>query len=513
MAARPHKHNRKKKTQENRTVLIASLVLAAVVAIWAVAFNASFAKVSGNIFTFLTTNFAWLYLLVVLGFVGFIVAIAFSRYGDIKLGPDDCTPDYSTASWFAMLFGCGMGVGLVFYGVAEPISHFVNPPSWAGVAPGSEEAAEFAMKVSFMHWGVEPWAVYSVIGLSLAYFMFRKNKQGLVSTILEPVLGEKIHGSWGKVIDVLAVFATLAGVVTSLGLGTLQINSGLNYLFKVPEKIGTQVIIIGIITLIVIWSAVSGIDKGIKLISDCNLYIAAGIMIVCVIVGPRLTMVNNFTTAIGQYINYFVTDSLRMRPYGDNTWMASWRIYYWAWFIAWGPFVGVFIARISRGRTIREFILGVVGAPSLASLVWFSIFGTMGLKLGLDETFSMKVLEGIAAKPEKGLFMVLSQYPIGGVLSVVALVLLCTFFITSANSGTFVLSMLTSNGAQNPPDSRKILWGVLQAVTAVGLLMAGGLKPLQTISIAAAFPFIFIMLLTCLSLVKALRRDVSTVKK
>ncbi len=497
------------KNQRNHTVLIWSLLLSAVVAGWAILFNKSFGNVSNAVFSFLTTDFAWLYLLIVLFFVVFVVAIAFSRFGKIKLGSDDSEPEYSTVSWFAMLFGCGMGVGLVFYGVAEPVSHFVNPPAGYGLKAGSDAAAQFAMKSAFMHWGIEPWAVYSVIGLALAYFMFRKNKQGVVSTTLDPLLGEGRHQGLRKVIDVLAVFATLAGVVTSLGLGTLQINSGLNYLFHVPDGLMTQIVIIVIITLIVIWSAVSGIDKGIKMISDANLYIALGIMAVAFIVGPKVEILNNFTNALGQYLNYFVTDSLHIDPYGQNSWIASWRVYYWAWFIAWGPFVGVFIARISKGRTIREFIMGVVLAPTLASLVWFSIFGSLGLNLGMKGKLTMAQMKAIAAKPETGLFVVLNQYPLGFIMSIVAIVLLCTFFITSANSGTFVLAMLTSNGDLNPPNKQKMLWGVLQAVTAVGLLMAGGLKPLQTISIAAAFPFIFIMAAICAALIRALKQDPS----
>jgi glycine betaine transporter len=258
---------------------------------------------------------------------------------------------------------------------------------------------------------------------------------------------------------------------------------------------------------VVVWSAVSGIDKGIKMISDANLYIAIGIMLLAFLVGPKVEMLNNLTNGMGQYIQNFIGDSLAINPHGDNSWLGSWRVYYWAWFIAWGPFDGVFIARISKGRTVREFILGVVLAPSLGSILWFSIFGSLGLKLGLDGTLSMDQLKQIAAQPETGLFVVLNQYPLGKVLSIVAIVLLCTFFITSANSGTFVLSMLTSDGNLNPPNNRKILWGILQAVTAVGLLMAGGLKPLQTISIAAAFPFIFIMIAICIAALKAMRQD------
>lgn len=494
--------------KKDNSVFILSIILAVVVAGWAVIFSQNFQAVSGAIFNFLTNDFGWLYLLVVVIFVFFLLGVAFSKYGNIKLGADDSKPDYSTVSWFAMLFGCGMGVGLVFYGVAEPVSHFVNPPTGSGIEAGTEAAANFAIRSSFMHWGFEPWACYAIVGLALAYFMFRRNKEGLLSTVLEPLIGEKnVNGKIGKLVDILATFATLAGVVTSLGLGTMQISSGLNYLFNIPEDMIVYIVIIVAITLIVVWSAMSGLGKGIKIISDANLYIAITFMIIAFVIGPKVPILNNFVNGMGEYLQNFIGDSLANNPFGDNSWFAGWRIYYWAWFIAWGPFVGVFIARISKGRTIREFIMGVMLAPALASFVWFAIFGSLGLNLGLSGTLSMEEMAEIAANPSVGLFVVFSKYPLGFLLSIVAIVLLCTFFITSANSGTFVLSMLTSNGNLNPPQKNKVIWGVLQAATAIGLLMAGGLKPLQTISIAAAFPFIFIMLMTAVSTIKALKND------
>ena len=493
-----------KETNVNNLVFRLSLLLTGGIALWAVAFNKSFTIVSDAIYNFLTKQFGWLYLAAMLFFVVFILLIAFSQWGKIRLGPDDSRPEYSTVSWFAMLFGAGMGVGLVFWGISEPVSHYIAP--MAGIAPASAEAADFAMKASFMHWGIHPWANYAIIGLALAYFQFRKGKPGLISSVLEPVIGTKRR--WlNHLVDILAVFATVAGVVTSLGLGVLQINSGLNYLFGIPTSLLIQIIIIAVISVIYIWSAVSGIEKGIKLISDANLYIAFALMAATILVGPKLDMVNSFTNALGGYLNNFIQDSLGLNTYGDNSWVENWRIFYWAWWIAWAPFVGIFIARISKGRTIREFIAGVVAAPTLGSLVWFAIFGTMGIKLGADGILSTEALQEVAATPEVGLFVVMQKYPFGMLLSLVALVLLCTFFITSANSGTFVLSMLTSDGALNPPNNKKVLWGIVQSVMAVGLLIAGGLKPLQIISIAAAFPFIFIMLFTCVSLVKALKDE------
>ncbi len=493
----------KKKT--GNVVFYVSLVLIAVMAVWSVAFNDSFTAVSNAAFTFLTTDFGWLYLLAMIVFLVFVVYVAFGRYGKIRLGPDDSKPEYSNMTWFGLLFGCGMGVGLVFWGVAEPLTHYLNPQ---GVESATPEAADFAMKSFFMHWGILPWANYAVIGLALAYFMFRKNKKGLVSSILEPLIGEKLAEGWlGKLVDILAVFATVAGVVTSLGLGTLQINAGFHHLFGIPTSLAVQIIIIIIVSVLYISSAVSGLEKGIKAISDTNLYVAIGLMAVCFLVGPKLEILNSFINGMGQYIGNFIPDALGIHSYGDNSWLGSWRLFYWAWFIAWSPFVGVFIARISKGRTIREFILGVVLVPAVASCIWGSIFGSLGINLGEKGILAIEKLKEVAATPEVGLFVVLKEYPLGFVLAIVAIISLCAFFITSANSGVYVLSMLTTNGSINPPNSKKILWGIIQSVMAVGLLMAGGLKPLQTISLAAAFPFVFIMFAACAAFIKAIKKE------
>jgi len=493
--------------KKSNPVFIISLIVCLAVALWAVVLPDSFGVVAGAVFNFCTVDFAWLYNLAMFSFVIYVIYLAISKYGKIKLGGDDSKPEYSNMSWFAMLFGCGMDVGLVFWGIAQPISYLIGP--MAGLEPGDmQQTAAWAMRACFMDWGFSPWANYAVIGLGLAYFQFRKNKPALISTVLEPVIGEKnTHGTLGKLVDILAIFATMAGVVTSLGLGTMQISSGLNYLFGIPVTTVVHAVIIAVVTVIVIWSAVSGIDKGIKAISDINLYVAIGCLVVCFIIGPTLAVMNNFTSGFGAYVQNFVTDSLFENTYGDNSWTTGWRIFYWAWFIAWAPFVGVFIARISKGRTIREFIAGVVIVPALASIVWFSVFGSMGLSKFADGTLSMDDLTAIAGAPETGLFTVLSQYPLGSIISVVIILLVFTFFITSANSGTFVLGMLSSKGNLNPASSRKILWGVIQGLMALGLLIAGGLKPVQTISIAAAFPFIIVMIAAMVALVKALDQD------
>ncbi len=488
------------------TVFYVSLIIVGVMAVWSVALNDSFTVVANAAFKVLTTDFGWLYLISMIIFFGFIVYFAFSKYGKIRLGSDDSRPEYSNMTWFGLLFGCGMGVGLVFWGVAEPLTYYLNPP--AGIEAATQASADFAFENFFMHWGILPWANYAVIGLALAYFMFRKNKKGLLSVMLEPLIGEKLANGWlGKVVDILGVFATVAGVVTSLGLGTLQINAGFNYLFGVPINLVVEIIIIIIVSFLYIGSAVSGLDKGIKIISDTNLYVAIGLLVVCFIVGPKVETLNAFVNGMGQYIGNFIPTALKINSYSDNSWFGSWRLFYWAWFIAWAPFVGVFVARISKGRTIREFVLGVVLVPTIASCLWGAVFGNLGINLGEKGLMAIEKLQAAVASPEVGLFVVLGEYPLGFILSLVALVSLCAFFVTSANSGVYVLSMLSTDGAINPPNSRKILWGVIQSVMAVGLLMAGGLKPLQTISLVAAFLFIFVMFGALASFVKVLKEE------
>ncbi|HBB28476.1 MAG TPA: choline transporter, partial [Clostridiales bacterium] len=389
--------NSNQTTKKSNSVYIISLIITTIIAVWSIFFKDSFTSLSDKIFSILTVDFGWSYLVSMTAFVGFCIFIAFSKYGKIKLGPDDSKPEYNTISWFAMLFGAGMGVGLVFWGVAEPLSHFIAP---MGLEPGTAEAADFAMKTSFMHWGIHPWANYCIIGLALAYFQFRKGKPGLISSIFEPLIGEKgVKGPIGKTIDILAIFATVAGVTTSLGLGVLQINSGINYLFGIPETLLIQIIIIVIFSVIYIWSAVAGIEKGIKIVSDINLYLAFGLMVVAVIIGPNLNMINSFVNGLGQYIGNFVSDSLYTNTYGDNSWVNAWRIFYWAWSIAWAPFVGAFIARISKGRTIKEFIFGVVLAPAIGSMIWFAIFGSLGINLGIEGTLSTEVMTKIVSSP------------------------------------------------------------------------------------------------------------------
>jgi glycine betaine transporter len=489
-------------TKKDRSVFIISLIVVFLITLWGLVIPDNFGKFANGLFKFFVTNFGWFYLLSMFAFVIFSVVIAFSKYGKIKLGPDDSKPEYSYLSWFAMLFSAGMGVGLVFWGVAEPLNHYMSPNPLEGVEPGSFEAANFAIKTSFFHWGLHPWASYTVLALALAYFQFRKNTPGLISSVFTPLIGEKgVRGPIGKIIDILAIFATVAGVATSLGLGTMQINGGLNYLFGIPISHATHIVIIVVVTAMFMASAISGLDRGIKLLSNINIDIAIVIMVLTLLIGPTIKSINVFTNSIGVYLREFLRDSFRIEAFGDNSWIGGWTIFYWAWWIAWAPFVGTFIARISKGRTIREFVGGVLLIPVLGSFLWFAIFGATSINLGPE------VASEAIKVTETAFFVVMKHYPLGSLVSFVAVILLCTFFVTSADSATFVLGMFSSNGNLNPDTKRKVLWGVIQSGLAFALMLAGGLQGLQTASIAAAFPFAIVMLFAMWSLMKALNQE------
>ncbi len=486
------------KTKDNSVYFI-SLAVVIAITLWAILAPEGFGIIAQGIFQYLTNNFGWFYLLAMFFFVIFMFGIAISKYGNIRLGDDDSRPEYSYISWFAMLFSAGMGIGLVFWGVAEPLNHFMAP---LGMESGTPEAANFAIYTSFFHWGIHPWANYCVIGLSLAYMQFRKGKPGLISSIFIPLLGEeRTKGPIGKTIDILAIFATVAGVATSLGLGVLQINAGLNYLFGIPINTMVNIIIIVTVTILFMISAVSGLDKGIKFLSNANIGIAFTLMLIALIVGPTVMILNAFTNGLGMYMGNIIQESLNLAPFGDNSWFGGWRIFYWAWWIAWAPFVGVFIARISKGRTIREFIIGVSLVPAIGSFIWFAIFGTIGINAGT--TVGAEAIQ----VTETAFFVVMKTMPFGNIISLIAVLLLCTFFVTSADSATFVLGMLSSNGDLNPSTQKKLIWGTLQSLMAFGLMMAGGLQVLQIASIAAAFPFAIVMIFACFSLLKVLKSD------
>lgn len=451
----------------------------------------------------ITRNFGWLYLWLVLGLVLFALFLAFSRYGDLKLGGEDETPEFSTRSWFSMLFAAGMGIGLVFWGVAEPISHFnVAPPP--GIRPGTPEAANAAMRHALFHWGVHPWAVYSIVALAIAFFLYRRDGRSLISTVTD-ALPWRWPKRLGGLFNALAVIATAFGVAASLGMGALQINSGLTSVFGLPNTQVTQVAIIVVATALFITSAVSGVDKGVRILSNANMMLAALLALAVFMLGPTVIIVDTLTNTVGTYLSEFVRMSLRMTPFRDTNWVGGWTIFYWAWWVSWSPFVGLFIARVSRGRTIREFIIGTVAAPSLAAFLWFSIFG--GTALYMEVWQHVPLSEAVKADVSTALFQMFQALPGGAAMSVVATVLVLVFFVTSGDSAVLVLSMMSTSGNPHPPARVKVTWGVLVAGIALSLLLAGGLKAVQTATIVFALPFTVVIVLMAWSLWRAIVHD------
>ncbi|KKB42481.1 glycine betaine uptake BCCT transporter [Bacillus thermotolerans] len=477
-----------------------ALVLACV--IFGVAAPATFEEMTANVQAFITSAFGWYYLIIVSVIVLFCVFMIFSPVGRVTLGKPGEKPEYSTLSWFAMLFSAGMGIGLVFWGAAEPLSHFASDPPLA--EPGTDEALKDSMRYTFFHWGVHAWAIYAVVALSLAYYQFRKGEPGLVSATLTPVLGEKARGPLGTAIDVMAVFATVVGVATTLGFGAAQINGGLSYLFGIRIDFMTQLIIIAIVTVLFIISAMSGLGKGIRILSNTNMVLAVALFVLVIIVGPTLFILNLFTDTLGTYVQNIVRMSFRIAPLDEDsrTWINGWTIFYWAWWISWSPFVGIFIARVSRGRSIREFLIGTLLAPAIVSFLWFAVFGGTAMDMQMAG-----VVDLTQNATEEVLFAVFNELPWSTILSIIAILLVSIFFITSADSATFVLGMQTTHGSLTPPNKVKLTWGIAQSLIAVILLYSGGLQALQNALIIAALPFSVIMILMMISLYRSLSAE------
>jgi glycine betaine transporter len=498
LACDPHKET----CRINPVVFYMSLAIAGVFVLWGAISPESLNVVFNAILGFTIDSFGWLYLAAVLFFLVFAVGIAMSKYGNIKLGKDDDEPEYSNFAWLAMLFTSGMGIGLMFWSIAEPMYHYLAPPVGQGSTP---EAAELAMRYVFFHWGLHAWGIFTLVGLALAYFQYRRGMPGLISSVFYPILGDRIHGPIGNAIDILAVFATIFGLGTSLGLGALQINTGLNFMFNVPIGGTIQVIIIALVAILFTGAAVAGIEKGIEFIAKWTVYFALGLMAFLFIFGPTTFILDLLTSTTGAYFNEFFTMSLWTDAIEQKGWGGSWTIFYWAWWIAWGPFVGQFIARISKGRTIRQFVAGALIAPTVFSFVWLAVFG--GNALGLEIFSGAGIADAVNTNLASAVFVTLSNYPIPMITSIVAIILVIGFFVTSADAGTFVLGMLTSNGSMEPSGKVKGVWGVTIASVAAILLITGGLTALQTAAIVAAFPFMFIILAMCYSLLKALKED------
>ncbi|MEM5614439.1 BCCT family transporter [Staphylococcus pseudintermedius] len=485
--------------------LVSAIIVFAIVLI-GVFIPTQFGEFTNTIKLWITDKLGWYYLILTTIIVFFCIFLIFSPIGKLKLGRPNDKPEFNTVSWFAMLFSAGMGIGLVFYGAAEPISHFASPPN---ADPQSTEAFTESLRSTFFHWGFHAWAVYGVVALALAYAQFRKGEPGLLSKTLRPILGDHVDGLIGTIIDVLAVFATVIGVAVSLGMGALQISGGLNYLFGLPNTIVTQSIIIVVVTILFIMSAWSGLSKGIQYLSNLNIGLGTLLLITGLIVGPTVLILNMFTSSTGSLLNSFLFNSFDAAATNPQKreWMSDWTLYYWGWWLSWSPFVGVFIARVSKGRSIREFISGVLLVPVIVSFIWFSVFGVLGIETAKKhkEIFDMSA--------ETQLFGVFNHIPLGIVLSIIALLLIASFFITSADSATFVLGMQTTNGSLNPSAFIKVTWGIAQSLVAFVLLLSGGgdgeagLNALQSAAIISALPFSFIVILMMISFYKDANKE------
>jgi choline/carnitine/betaine transport len=499
----------------DKVVFGVTAVLAIGFILWGFLSTSTLSSASASGLDWVVHNMGWLFSLVASGFVLFVIWLAAGKFGRIPLGRDDEGPEFKTVSWIAMMFSAGMGIGLMFYGVSEPLSHFVTPPPGTG-APGNAEAVQNAMATTLFHWTLHPWAIYAVVGLAIAYGVFRKGRSLLISSAFAPLLGEKrAGGPAGRVIDILAIFATLFGSAASLGLGALQIGSGL----EIVAGLGTAgnallVAIIVVLTLCFILSAVSGVAKGIQWLSNTNMVLAVVLAVFVFVVGPTVFILNLVPTAVGSYFQDLAMMSARTDAAGGSAmkeWLSGWTIFYWAWWVSWTPFVGIFIARISRGRTVRQFVTGVLLVPSVVSLVWFAIFGGAGIhqqRRGTDLASQ--------ATAEGSLFAMLSNLPLSTITSVIVMVLVAIFFVSGADAASIVMGTLSERGTLKPSRKTVIFWGGATGAVAAVMLLVGGedaLSGLQNITIVAALPFLVVMVGLAISLVKDLSADPLIVRR
>ncbi|WP_426138257.1 BCCT family transporter [Psychrobacter sp. TWR1-1-1] len=481
-------------------------IISALLIIGFIIFGAFFTETAGVLFSFLqnfiTDKFGWLFIILALLLC---IYLAMSRYGDIRLGAQTETPQYSLFSWIGMLFSAGIGIGLVYWGTAEPLYHFMAPP--LGEAE-TIEAAKQAINFTFLHWGLHAWALYAIVALSLAYFHFRRGLPLSIRSTLYPLLGKKIYGSWGHAVDILAVFGTMFGVVTSLGLGVMQINSGLERLFGVPNNLTIQIGLIVFVTILAAFSVMMGLDKGIKRLSDINIGLTAILLGFMVILGPTLFIFDSYLENVGNYLSVVVPLGLWGESYeGQENWQSSWTIFYWAWWVSWAPFVGVFIARISRGRTIREFILGVLLIPMLILFFWFTTFGGVAIHMELLAAIdpamaSPGLVEAVQTDFGSAIFKLVEFYPLAQPITLMIVVMIVFWFVTSSDSASFVIDMLTAGGDTNPPKIQRLFWASTE-----GIIAAGGLSALQAAAIVAGLPFVLVVFAMMYALLRGLSRD------
>ena len=494
----------------SKPVFLSSAILIIAFIIFGAFFNELANEVFGQAKAFISVRFGWFFIVVVNLALVMSIYLIFSKYGDIRLGYQTEKPEYNLISWIGMLFSAGIGIGLLYWGTAEPLQHFMAPPLGE---PETIAAAKQAMNISFLHYGLHVWAIYGMVALSLAYFHYRRGLPLAIRSTLYPLIGKKIYGLWGHTVDTLAVFGTMFGVVTTLGLGVLQINSGLDTLFGIPNNITVQIILIAFITMLAGLSLMMGLDKGIKRLSDINIFLTIVLLSFVIILGPTQFIVNSFVENIGNYIHQVIPLGLWTESYaGKENWQSSWTIFYWAWWISWSPFVGVFIARISRGRTIREFILGVLLIPITILFLWFTAFGGsavhMELMAAADPSLaSPGLVEAVKVDYGSAIFKLMEFYPFAEAATLLIIVMIVLWFVTSSDSASFVIDMLTSGGDANPPKIQRLFWVGTEGVIAAVLLAAGGLVALQAASIVSGFPFAVVILIMLYSLLRGLSRD------
>ncbi|WP_367107108.1 BCCT family transporter [uncultured Psychrobacter sp.] len=493
----------------NKPVFITSGVLIVGFILFGVFFTEAAAALFSFLQSFITDKFGWLFIILVNIALIFCIYLAASRYGDIRLGNQTERPQYTLFSWIGMLFSAGIGIGLVYWGTAEPLYHYMAPP--LGEAE-TLDAAKQAMNLSFLHWGLHAWAIYTIVALALAYFHFRRGLPLSIRSTLYPILGQRIYGNWGHTVDILAVFGTMFGVVTSLGLGVMQINSGLENLFGIPNNIIVQFITIAFVTALACGSLMLGLDKGIKRLSDINMGFTGVLLAFMVILGPTLFIFDSFIENIGNYITAIVPLSTWGEAYSSTDWQSAWTIFYWAWWVSWSPFVGVFIARISRGRTIREFVLGVLLIPMTILFFWFTTFGGVGIHMELlananPEMISPGLVEAVQADIGSAIFQLVEYYPLTKPITFLIVIMIVLWFVTSSDSASFVIDMLTAGGDTNPPKIQRLFWALMQGLIAAILLAAGGLGALQAAAIVAGLPFAFVIFVMMYALLRGLGRD------
>ncbi|MGB2741531.1 MAG: BCCT family transporter [Cognaticolwellia sp.] len=489
------------KSQLNKKVFVS----ASAIIIALLLYTAVLPKQAQSLFTIIQTsiidNGSWFYVLTVAFIFFFVIFLGLSRYGDIRLGPDHATPDYSMLTWLSMLFAAGMGIGLMFFGVAEPLMHYLSPPT---AETGTVEAVQEAMKMTFFHWGLHAWAIYAIVALVLAYFSYRHNLPLTLRSALYPLIGERIYKWPGHLVDVFAVVSTVFGVATSLGLGASQVNAGFGYLFGFDVSVTNQIIIMCAIVGLAVISVATGLDKGIKILSETNMVLAVILLMLIFILGPTVFLLQAYLQNIGDYVADIVHNTFNLFAYKKTEWIGGWTIFYWGWWLAWAPFVGLFIARISRGRTIREFIIGVMLIPTVFTLFWMTIFGNSAIDLVHNQGV-VELGEMVSKDSSVALFVFLENFPLSTVLSFFSVLMIVIFFVTSCDSGAMVVDMLCSHGSNNTPLWQRVYWAVGIGVVAAILLLVGGLNALQTMTIASALPFAIVLLLAIIGLIKALR--------